>query len=329
MHHHARPHRARAALLRAVLVLAGMAGPAAGRAAVVVHDADETLRDYCTVDAAGTWWLRLPSGATYELIASPDDAALANLGDGEFHPFDAAEVRAALAGVRFPLDRAPAEVFVLPYPRRDLLESAAGPGIVFLSPGVRPIPFEQQHAIATHEMGHVVQRALMPDDDVLAWSRYRALRGITDETRYAADAAHADRPHEIFAEDFRALFGDAQSTASGTIENPDLLPPAAVPGLETFLASLGGAPAPARLAAWPNPGRGAVTFTRAGGRAGALDVFDAAGRRVATVSPLPTAHGWNWTWDGRDAAGRDVPAGVLFARERGTAGAGVGVVRGR
>jgi len=297
---------------------------------VIVHDADETLVRWCSVDSLGNPWLRLPGGGTFELIGSPLDGGFANVGDGTFHPFDAAEVRAALAGVRYPLGSVPVEIFILPFPRRDAIESAAGPGVVFLAPGVRPIPVEQQDATVVHELGHVVQRALMPDDDVEAWSRYRALRGITDPVRFAAGAPHADRPHEIFAEDFRALFGGTLAVASGTIENATIAPPSSVSGLAAFIASLT-EPAPVRLAAWPNPGRGAVTFARASAAEGAgpLDVFDLAGRRIAVLAPQPAAHGWTWTWDGRDDSGRELAGGVLIARERGAVRTSVRLTRTR
>jgi hypothetical protein len=42
---------------------------------------------------------------------------------------------------------------------------------------------------------------------------------------------------------------------------------------------------------------------------------------VATVEPTPLAEGWQWAWNGRDASGVTVPAGVLFARERGASAA--------
>ena len=305
-----------------------IATPAFQGPGVIVHDADETLARWCSVDSTGTRWLRLPSGGTYELVDSPYDGGFANVGDGTFHPFDAAEVRAALAAVRFPLGDVPVEIFILPYPRRDALESAAGPGVVFLAPGVRAIPVEQQHSTVVHELGHVVQRALMPDDDTVAWSRYRALRGITDPVRFAPDAPHADRPHEIFAEDFRALFGGSLAVASGTIENATLALPGSVPGLEGFFGSLD-MPALTQLAAWPNPGRGAVTFARAGDGAGTLEVFDLAGRRIAVLAPRPSAHGATWTWDGRDASGREIAAGVLIAREHGASRASVRLTRTR
>src|SRR5436309_4522093 len=179
-----------------------------------IHDAASTLRDYCSTSTDGRLWFTLPDGPSFELVTSTQDPAILNPGDGAFHPFDVAEVQAALSSVRFPLGTIGAEVFILPYPRRVQIESAAGRGVILLSPGVRPLSTEHQHAEFVHELGHVVQYALMPDGDP-RWSEYRSLRAIGDASRYSALSAHADRPHEIFAEDFRALFGGATANYSG------------------------------------------------------------------------------------------------------------------
>ena len=149
---------------RANELLAG--GEASG---LVIHDAGETLQRYCSRDSRGRLWFGLPGGTRYELVTSTADPAIANPGDGAFHTFDAAEVRAALADVSYPLDRIRADVFILPYPRRRGLESAAGPQVILLAPGVRPLSRAQQHAELAHELGHVVQYALMPDPDGAAW----------------------------------------------------------------------------------------------------------------------------------------------------------------
>lgn len=76
-------------------------------------------------------------------------------------------------------------------------------------------------------------------------------------------------------------------------------------------------PAPAvqalRLRVYPNPARGSVRFAtdlvraRAGG---SIEVYSAAGRRVARV-PLDSAEVF---WNGRDAQGRALPSGLYFAR---------------
>ncbi len=69
------------------------------------------------------------------------------------------------------------------------------------------------------------------------------------------------------------------------------------------------------LMASPNPGRGRQTVTGAalGGTDRFVLILDAAGRRVAR---LPGSRR-GASWDGRDAAGRAVPAGVYFARLEG------------
>ena len=297
--------------------------PTSGR--IVIHDAQETLRDWCQLDTGGGLWLVLPGGMSFELVTSTADPAITNQGDGSFHAFDADEVSAALAAVRYPLDGMAADVFILPYPRRAGLTSAAGPGLILLSPGVYAVPREQQHAEFDHELGHVVQYARLPDLDVASWDRYRALRGITDLGVYSSQTpVHADRPHEIFAEDFRALFGGALANSTGNIENASLTPPVQVEGLADFMVALSGAPLTVTLGARPNPARGAVVFSRKGSGAVALDVFDLAGRRLATVAP-EVGDGWQrWSWNGRDESGRRAGPGVVFARVRdGSAGARV------
>lgn len=314
-----------AALGFAVLVAAARANEVvassseAGPRGLVIHDAAETLADHCVTDSTGTTWFQLPGGTRWELITSTADPGIANPGDGAFHPFEAGEIRAALAAVRFPLERVSAEIYVLPYPRRGALESAAGPGLILLAPGVEPLAPERQHAELVHELGHVVQYALMPDAESAAWDSYRRLRGIADAAVFNASAPHADRPHEIFAEDFRATFGDPLANYSGSIENAAIPPPATVPGLAGFLRSLA-APAIV-LAATPNPARGAIAFSRAGAIPQSLDLYDLSGRRIASARPSAVTGGTMWVWSGRDEQGRSAGPGVYFARVRGERGA--------
>jgi hypothetical protein len=294
---------------------------------IVLHGAEETLRDFCRVED-GRLWLQLPNGVRCELVTSTSDPAITNPGDGAFHPYDAREIDAALAQVRYPLQNVSAEIFVLPYPRRGSLESAAGRGLILLSPGVRPLSREHQHAELVHELGHVIQYALLPDADTQGWSEYRRIRGLSAEA-YSSSAAHADRPHEIWAEDFRALFGGAAANVNGTIENADLAYPTQVAGLAEFMrARSAAAIANARLTAAP-VSRGPVTFSRLGPTAAMLDVFDAAGRRVARVTPVTNMGSVAWVWDGTDATGRALRGEVVFARARDGQGGAVRVVLAR
>ncbi len=318
----------RTAALAALACLALV--PAAGTASEVrasvaaqglrIVGPEEVLREHCSTSADGTLWFRLPGGAEYELITSTSDAGIANPGDGSFHPYDETEVRAALEQVRFPLAGLRAEIYLLPFPRRGALDSGAGPGLILLSPGVVPLSAERQHAEFIHELGHVVQYQWMPDGD-LRWTDYRRHRGLEDGARYSARAIHADRPHEIFAEDFRALFGGALANYSGSIENPGLPHPARVPGLDAFLRGLpeGGLRA-AGLVTSANPARGPVSFSIAGGSTDALDLYDVGGRRIATLAPQAAGGQTLWHWDGRDGAGRRVARGIVLARVRGGSG---------
>ena len=287
---------------------------------IVIHDAESTLRGFCQQNENGVLFLTLPGGERFELVTSPTDPVISNPGDGAFHPYTASVVRDALRQVNFPLASIGVDIYLLPFPRRGGLDSAAGSGLILLAPGVRPLSDEHQHAEFVHELGHVVQYALFPDADTERWQRYRALRGIENESVYSASAPHANRPHEIFAEDFRALFGDALANYSNSIENSNLTPPAAVSGLAGFMTELAGASAPLALAAVPNPGRGSLRFSRAGVTGAPLDLFDIAGRKLATVLPAGIAGGTLWAWDGRDASGRPAGPGVLFARVRGEGG---------
>jgi hypothetical protein len=245
-------------------------------------------------------------------------------------------VEGALAGLAWPgLDHFDADVFLLPYPRRDLLPSSAGGGAIYVSPGVHPWSEGPLHALVVHEMGHLVHERFLPDSDLAGWKRYRELRGITDEAIYRANAAHRNRPHEIFAEDFRALFGGASANYSQSIENTDLIPPHQVPGLYEFMASLAGragvtvsAPAAPVLAAAPNPFRSATVLSIGqpvdAASAFDVDIVDVNGRLVrdlGSFEPGTDKVGWN----GRDAAGRPAAAGIYYALV--TTGTARGVTR--
>jgi hypothetical protein len=57
-----------------------------------------------------------------------------------------------------------------------------------------------------------------------------------------------------------------------------------------------------------------------------LDLLDASGRRVASLGGRFEAGRQQLTWDGRDAAGARLPAGLYFVRMR-VAGRDVGTRR--
>jgi hypothetical protein len=159
-------------------------------------------------------------------------------------------------------------------------------------------------------------------------------RRALDAPRFHPHAPHRDRPREIFAEDFRYLFGGPLATESGSIENPDLPLPTLVPGLSAWFRAALQAPgdphraALAPPAAFPNPVAAGemirVRFHAPSGRGSSqADVFDLAGRLVRTVpsaTSLPSAT--EFSWNGRDAFGSPVGAGLYFVRWRENPGAG-------
>jgi hypothetical protein len=246
--------------LALVCVVPGPAlGFASAEASAVMHDVQDVLANY-TSQLDGKLYFTSPSGQTWELITDINDPEIANKGDGSFHPFSRDVAEEALAQVSYPSNEIPFEVFILPYPRRGTTESSASPGAMFLSPGVLECSAELVHFTVTHELGHVVHRRFMPDENGELWQRYRDLRNITNASIYNATAIHRNRPNEIFAEDFRFLFGSALANYSGTIENSSLLLPTQVPGLRDFMLSLAdagqgksGEVASIALHSFPNP----------------------------------------------------------------------------
>jgi hypothetical protein len=79
------------------------------------------------------------------------------------------------------------------------------------------------------------------------------------------------------------------------------------------------APSAVALLVSPNPSRGAPSFAIVSPAGGAqtVEVLDVAGRvRRVLTRESAVAGRWTLRWDGRDAAGRTLPAGLYFARLR-------------
>ncbi len=164
-----------------------------------------------------------------------------------------------------------------------------------------------------------------PTDDGSAWAKYRQIRGIEDTSIYNDGATHRNRPHEIFAEDFRFLFGGAEANYSNSIENPNLPLPSHVTGLRDFMLALGGASTAGQepfqapsLALYPNPARARVSIALdsaipADGRPVTVNIFDVTGRLVARRDqPSDT----RMEWDGRLDEGGLAGAGIYFVQVR-------------
>ncbi|NNE43334.1 MAG: hypothetical protein HKN12_03930 [Gemmatimonadetes bacterium] len=298
--------------------------PTEGAASVIVRDVDEVLRDLIH-EYDGTTYLTVES-RRWDLVTDPSSPELSALGDGAFHPMSAAEVDAALRGLGDLLDRFDVEIVILPFPRRSTLKSSCEGGTIFLSPGIRPVSPEHVRATVVHELGHVLHQTRAPAGSE-AWADYQELRDL-DPLHHHAGAAHRDRPHEIFAEDFRVLLGGPVASASAA-ENPDLPAPGSVPGLEHWLRELARTPAvdnrPEEPQTFPNPfarGTAAGLEIRFLARAGVTvpghaDIYDLQGRRVRSLrGSLAGDRTVAFFWDGRTEAGKWTGSGFYFVRWR-------------
>ncbi|MDP6797152.1 MAG: FlgD immunoglobulin-like domain containing protein, partial [Candidatus Krumholzibacteria bacterium] len=222
-----------------------------------------------------------------------------------------------------PVDRI--EIIFLPLPLREHSHSFARGNRIFLAPAEVEIPEEITHMTVVHELGHLFQYAKMSDMNTSLWSQYRQLRRISNEDIYHDSAIHANRPHEIFAEDFRYLFGGDLANYSGTIENHDLSLPDEVFGLREFFLSLSDKIVPASLlqaSCFPNPFNPRTTVKVDAevdliGETLTVRVFDAQGRQVRELyrGTLFT-QSLSFQWDGRDNGNRPLPSGVYFSRIR-------------
>ncbi|HEX5132074.1 MAG TPA: FlgD immunoglobulin-like domain containing protein [Candidatus Krumholzibacteria bacterium] len=220
---------------------------------VTIYDA-EYLTDRLTT-LAGDPAIQLDDGRYLPVITDINDPSIYNKGDGQFHPFTDALVSESLREIDHPSLRLSVRVYLLPYPRRNLLVSATSGKDVFLSPHVLDIDPAVAAYIVTHEIGHVFHNRYMPDGSA-AWGEYRRIRGI-DDARFSDTASHAYRPKEIFAEDFRVLFGGSDARTDGRVENIEVASPGSVSGLENFFVRVARGTAergPAIAAtSYPNP----------------------------------------------------------------------------
>ncbi|MCK4537195.1 MAG: hypothetical protein KAV42_00220 [Candidatus Krumholzibacteria bacterium] len=194
-----------------------------------------TCRDEC-----GRLMMVLPDGSSYILVEDISDPVIVNKGDGSFHPAAIENITTALAeidvdGVMVDLAL---EIFILPLPRRFVPGSTAVGNRIFISPGVYDISIELAAYTITHEVGHCVQNLFISGSESREWLDYLTIRDLLDETPVDGLMSHMYLPEEIFAEDFRYLFGGEASNYSGTIENPYIALPDEVPELATFFVTL-------------------------------------------------------------------------------------------
>lgn len=136
---------------------------------------------------------------------------------------------------------------------------------------------------------------------------------VRDAAVFDAGEGLAELGADLAADDGGRIFLTGTAATSTTAE--DLLTLAYRLGTRTAVSN---PPPPAvRLEAWPNPFNPAVDLRFQASRSGdvRLDVFDSRGRRVRTLLEGYRGAGpVRVRWDGRDAGGRPLPAGIYHAR---------------
>lgn len=299
---------------------------------VTIYTPEGILLEMTQRDIDGNLVFYPEGGGSYYLIESTSSPHIENIGAGEFFPMSEEIILQALHEIDIggrTVDMH-IDIYILPMPRLYYMSSTSTGCRIFLSPGVWEISASTIASVVTHEFGHSFQKAYMPYGDVDGWATYLGIRGILDDPVYSEGAIHMNRPSEIFAEDFRILFGGELAVYPGNIENPNLAQPSDVAGLEDFMASLAGAAAVADIPSggeviasvcnYPNPFN-PVTTIRADFNGPAIDrvvsvrIYAADGSLVRDLwSGTVSREIFEKTWDGMNEHGVRAASGIYFYR---------------
>ena len=288
--------------------------------AATVYSADYLASRLTT--SQGSPAIALPDGRLIPVVTDINDASIYNKGDGRFHPFTTELVDRALNSVshpRLPLD---ARIYLLPYPRRGVLTSSTSGNEIFLSPHVLDIDADVAAYIIAHELGHVFHNRYLPSGSSL-WQEYRAVRGITDESTFNDNGPHAYRPREIFAEDFRVLFGGEDAYFGGRIENTSIREPESVAGLKSFYLAAANVRPDARLDATcaPNPFNPSTQIRitvpvdgSEGSTRVSVRIYSVTGALVRDLYDGNASGDLAVQWDGADNRGATVASATYYAQ---------------
>jgi hypothetical protein len=306
------------------LASAALAAPAqlsyGNGVSATVFEADELASRLTTYQ--GTPAIQLPDGRMIPVITDINDASIYNRGDGSFHPFTRELVDRSLASITHPNVSVKIRIYLLPYPRRGALVSSTTGTEMFLSPHVLEIEPAVAAYIIAHELGHVFHNQFMPAGSS-RWRQYRELRGIADEAVFNDSAAHAFRPREIFAEDFRVLFGGPEAYFDGNIENTRIAEPERVAGLDAFFVKIASARAESRIAATSSPNpfnpeteiRVAVPSSDDAARV-SVKIYSVTGALVRDLYDGSPSGDVAVRWDGTDNRGSRVVSSTYYAQIR-------------
>ena len=162
-----------------------------------------------------------------------------SIGSMKMEAVDSEEYLRVLKEVRFPLEAAgPYKIYFLAYKLKNDTSTLAltfkdNSTVVFGT--YFKFSEEKLNQLAVHELGHQIAFRLMND---AKWKKYIKLRGLENSRIYNNHTeVFSNRPQEIFAEDFRLLFGGDAAMKAAHI-NKDIPTPDKAPGLKDFFLAL-------------------------------------------------------------------------------------------
>ncbi|MFZ5597364.1 MAG: hypothetical protein ACOY31_10185 [Bacillota bacterium] len=215
-------------ILVLLIFLPAVAAASAGQAGFSVYSAEDSVGKTIVKNQKGLALVQTWYGQNFYLDTRSS-------GYGKFNHKVYQE---ALEEISFPLEGLEDyKVYTLPYQLADnknVLAYTFQDNSTVVFAGDRNYTDREIHWLAAHEAGHAVDFKYMDSEK---WEEYKVLRGITDSKKYNNNAPHKDQPREIFAEDFRMLFG-GDLAVSIPHENDSLPSPSAVKGLKEFFLSL-------------------------------------------------------------------------------------------
>ncbi len=162
-----------------------------------------------------------------------------SIGALEMKAVDSQSYLEALQEVEFPVAAVGSyKIYFLDYKLKDYFSALAlsfKDGSVVVFGNYYDLSQDKIHQLAVHELGHQVDFCLMDEEKR---HEYKRLRGLENQEKFNDyTQEYKNRVQEIFAEDFRILFGGEKAKKAAHL-NGDLINPAQVPGLREFFLSL-------------------------------------------------------------------------------------------
>lgn len=222
-------------IIRYIIILQILTIPVGAVAADNVQIIDSQLSEKELVVKNNDKFLLDKDWYNYEFELNPVKEA----GNLALQAVDSEEYMKALEEITIPLEKVGNyKIYFMEYKLKKFYSALAlsfkdGSAVVFGT--YHKLSAEKIHQMAVHELGHHLDFQFM---DKEKWREYKKLRAITNENKYNnSSKVYMNRSQEIFAEDFRLLFGGELAVKIPHL-NKDLVHPSKVEGLKELYLSI-------------------------------------------------------------------------------------------